>query len=124
MLRILILEDEPFIAMDLQLAFEDVGVEPHVAANCDAALAVADEIDLDGAVLDVNLGQGQTCAPVAALLRSKSVPFVLHTGDLDRQGEFLRDLDAPVIPKPTTSRVLVETVIGLLKLDVTETAVR
>ena len=39
--------------------------------------------DVDGAVLDVNLGHGQTCEAVANALRARRVPFVLNTGDLD-----------------------------------------
>jgi len=35
---ILILEDEPLIAMDLQLAFEDAGAEAVVTVSCDEAM--------------------------------------------------------------------------------------
>ena len=39
---------------------------------------------IDGAVLDVNLGHGETCEPIAVELRKRRIPFLLHTGDLDR----------------------------------------
>jgi len=100
-LVILLLEDEPLIAMDLQFVFEDHGVEVHVAASCSAASEIVDKVRIDGAVLDVNLGRGETCEKVAARLRRSGVPYVLHTGDLDRQGEAIRKLDAIVVPKPT-----------------------
>ena len=84
---ILILEDEPLIAMDLQLAFEDAGAEAVVTVSCDEAFEAMDGAEFDGAVLDVNLGKGETCEPVAVELRARGVPFLLHTGDLDRHIE-------------------------------------
>ena len=96
----LVLEDEPLIAMDLEFAFEDVGHRAVVAVNnAEARQAVADHA-IAGAILDVSLGDGETCEPTAKLLSENNIPFVLHTGDLDRVGEPLRELDAPVLPKP------------------------
>ena len=100
-LVVLLLEDEPLIAMDLQFVFEDHGVEVHVAPSCSAASDIIDKVGLDGAVLDVNLGRGETCERVATRLREIGVPFILHTGDLDRHGEAIRNLNATVVPKPT-----------------------
>ncbi|TCD04885.1 response regulator [Erythrobacteraceae bacterium CFH 75059] len=100
-LLILVVEDEPMIALDLQLALEDEGVTAQVAASCDEAHALLERHAFDGAILDVNLGPGATCRKVAGTLRSRGIPFVLHTGDLDRQGEAMRELNAMIIPKPT-----------------------
>ncbi|KWV95352.1 MULTISPECIES: response regulator [unclassified Erythrobacter] len=113
MKTILILEDEPFIAMDLQFAFEDSGVQAVVAVSCSEAFTALDRHAVDGAVLDVNLGQGETCEPVAQELRKRDVPFVLHTGDLDRAGEALRDLAAPILAKPMDAEAVVERILGL-----------
>ena len=104
----LILEDEPFIAMDLQHAFEDGGHRAFTAVNIDEAMDLLQRETFDGAVLDVNLGRGMTCEPVADALRDSGIPFILHTGDLDRVGEFLRRFGAPVIAKPTPSDDVVE----------------
>ena len=101
MKSVLILEDEPFIAMDLQLAFEDAGAEAAVTVSCDEAFAALADRAIDGAVLDVNLGHGETCEPIAVELRKRRIPFLLHTGDLDRAGEALRDLEAPIMAKPS-----------------------
>ncbi|HAD18161.1 MAG TPA: response regulator [Erythrobacter sp.] len=110
---ILILEDEPLIAMDLQLAFEDAGAEAVVTVSCDEAFEAMDGAEFDGAVLDVNLGKGETCEPVAVELRARGVPFLLHTGDLDRAGEALRDLDAPILAKPSGADDVVSRLFGL-----------
>lgn len=113
--RILVLEDEPFIALDLQLALEDEGAEAHIATTCEDAIALLNAQRFDGAVLDVNLGGGQTCEAAAGHLRDKGVPFVLHTGDLDRQGEMLRTLKARIIPKPTPAIHVARSLLDLVE---------
>lgn len=106
---VLILEDEPFIALDLQYACEDAGLEAVMARTSRQALdAIAGNKAIDGAVLDVNLGRGESCEAVARVLRERGVPFVLHTGDLDRTGELLRDMDAPILAKPTAAAAVIE----------------
>lgn len=110
-LVVLLLEDEPLIAMDLQFVFEDHGVEVHVAASCSAAGEIIDKYPIDGAVLDVNLGRGETCENIATRLRALGIPFILHTGDLDRQGEAIRKLDATVVPKPTPAPAVAQRIL-------------
>jgi DNA-binding NtrC family response regulator len=109
----LVLEDEPFISMDLQFAFEDAGYSAVSAVDNEEAFAhIADRI-IKGAILDVNLGGGQTCEPTAMKLKELSIPFVLHTGDLDRAGEHLRGLKAPVIAKPRPADDVVSQIVKL-----------
>ena len=99
--RVLILEDEPLIAMDLSMAFEDCAIAAVTAVTCA-------EQAIDGAVLDVNLGGGETCEQIALVLKERAIPFILNTGDLDRSGELLRAIDAPVVAKPTPADRVVE----------------
>ena len=76
---VLVAEDQPFIAMDLALAVEDVGgkvVGP--AASGEEALAfLATEI-VGAAILDVNLVDGD-CSAVVEVLVGLDVPFIVHT---------------------------------------------
>jgi DNA-binding response OmpR family regulator len=79
--RILLVEDEYLLALDLQSELEDIGVvvlgpEPSVAG---ALRRVADEPRIDAAVLDVNLG-GEFVFPVADALRARGVPFIFCSG--------------------------------------------
>jgi len=77
---ILIVEDEPLIAMMLEDFIQSLGHE--VSGNCDSvgsALAEIARADFDLAILDVNL-KGESVWPVAAALRAKGIPFVLATG--------------------------------------------
>ena len=110
----LILEDEPFIAMDLAYAFEDAGHVALSAVDNVEAKAHIDGSRLAGAVLDVSLGAGQTCEETATRLCERGIPFVLHTGDLDRAGEHLRRFDAPVIAKPQPSDNVVQRLVDLI----------
>jgi DNA-binding response OmpR family regulator len=109
--RVLIVEDEFFIALDIgqQLAdagFEVVGPAPSVAK---ALKLVADQ-GCDVAILDVNLG-GETSEPVAQKLRDSDKPFVVLTGYASdsRQPWFGA---APVLSKPLRMEDLVAALRG------------
>lgn len=109
---ILLLEDEPLILMDLEYAAEDCGCTVLSAASCEQALAlVASGTAIDVAILDVTLGDGSTCIPVARALEALCVPFILHSGDLDRHDERVRDLDARLIAKPAAADTVIAAAI-------------
>jgi len=101
--RLLILEDEPMILMDLTFAAEDQGFTVLSARNCDEAIQLIETHQISAGILDVNLGSQETCEKVARRLKDIEVPFFLHTGDLDRHGELLERLGARVIAKPAPS---------------------
>jgi len=80
--RVLIVEDDYFVASDLAQRLEEIGiiiVGP--AGTVKAALELIDhyEEQLDGAVLDVNLRE-ERVYPVAEALATRAVPFVFTTG--------------------------------------------
>ncbi len=98
---ILIVEDEPLIAMMLEDFLESMG--HNVRSTCDTvsqALEEADKGGFDLAILDVNL-KGESVWPVATALRKKGTPFVLASGGhVDPPpAEFQ---NAPMIEKPFT----------------------
>ena len=116
---ILILEDEPFIMLDLEMAAEDHSCKPLTSFNCDAALAIIAEADaqeggIDVAVLDVSLQDGETCLPVARELERRGVPFLLHTGDLVGDDGTVMGIDAPVLAKPTSASAVVGAALALI----------
>ncbi len=78
--RVLIVEDEPFIAMTLEDMLTDLGCEiaGSVGQVQDALSAIA-RGNIDAAVLDVNLG-AQKIDPVADELARLRLPFVFTTG--------------------------------------------
>lgn len=79
--RVLIVEDQALLALELQFAFEDEGAEVlgPLLSLAAARQRVADDDEIDFAVLDVDLG-GEDVYPVAALLQKRGVPFLFHTG--------------------------------------------
>ena len=78
--RILVVEDEPFIALELEELVVDLGgtLAGSVAQIADA-LALIEAGGVDAAVLDVNLGV-QKVDPVAGALAARGCPFVFTTG--------------------------------------------
>jgi CheY-like chemotaxis protein len=109
---LLILEDEPMILMDLEFAAEDCGCNALCATSVgDAMELLASHRAVNGAILDVNLGEGATCLPIARELDRRKVPYILHSGDLDRQNELVRQLGAVLVPKPADARRVIRVAI-------------
>ena len=111
---ILLLEDEPLILMDLEYAAQDFGYTTLSAGSVGEALSVIAKhgLQITTAVLDVSLGEGSTCLPVARELDRIGVPFILHSGDLDRHDEMIRTLDAELIAKPAPSEKVIAAAIA------------
>lgn len=114
--RILVAEDEPFIGFDIIDAIEAAGASAlGPAGTVKAALQILDSNRIDGAILDVNLLDGDV-APVIEVLLAKTVPFIIHTGagltDALRQSY----PGLTVFYKPTSPDVLVETIQGMLAI--------
>ncbi|WP_336490592.1 response regulator [Methylobacterium nigriterrae] len=79
--RVLVVEDEYFIADDLRRQFAACGAEvlgpvPRVE---EALALIAKTPKIDGAVLDINL-QDEMVYPVAEALQARGVPFIFATG--------------------------------------------
>lgn len=78
--RILIVEDELLLALDLQMIVEGLGatvVGP--AASVEAALTLLRENAPHAALLDANL-RGKRVTPVAEALKERGIPFAMVTG--------------------------------------------
>ena len=101
--RILIVEDEPLIAMMLEDYLDALDREvAGTADNVASALALLGDGDgIDAAILDVNLKGGDTCWPIADALASRGIPFLLATGG---SGDAVAEAHRarPVLPKPFT----------------------
>jgi DNA-binding response OmpR family regulator len=100
--NILIVEDEPLIAMMLEdfLEILERGVAG-VADSCEAALRLIAGDGVDAAILDVNLRGGEKSTPVAEALAQRGLPFIFATGGGD-DGVDERFRDRPRLQKPFT----------------------
>ena len=104
--RILIVEDEFLLAMELETLVEGGGCTAvGLASSVGQALALIDGEPPDVALLDVNL-KGERATPIAAALMARGVPFVLITGYSRPQLSEPELRDAPRIDKPVSSRAL------------------
>ena len=100
-MRVLVVEDETLIAMEMADALADMGCDVvGPASSVQKALTLANAEKLDAALLDVNL-HGQSAEPVATLLHRRGIPFPVVTGYYERAiAAAFRD--RPVVPKPFT----------------------
>ena len=98
--RVLLVEDETLVLMNLEDIVEALGctiVGP--AMRISRAMELLDGLpELDAAVLDVNLG-GETIFPVAERLAERGIPMVFTTG-YGREGLPADWHDAVVLQKP------------------------
>jgi CheY-like chemotaxis protein len=108
-LRLLIVEDEFLIAMDVeQLCRENGAVEALVvgtAAELDAHAAGGG--DFDAAVLDVMI-DGRSTLDFARGLEQRGIPFIFATGYSDRSDVFSAFPAVRVVGQPYTGDELVE----------------
>lgn len=97
--RILIVEDEPFIALTLEDMIDELGfVLAGTVSQIAEALDFIGREPVDCALLDVNLGS-EKIDPVADLLAEKGCPFIFTTG-YGRSGIPHQHAERPVLQKP------------------------
>lgn len=78
--RVLVLEDEYYLADDLEAALSSAGAEiVGPISEVSEALEQVDKNDFDVAIIDINLG-GESAFTVADQLQRQSIPFVFATG--------------------------------------------
>ena len=99
---VLIVEDEPLIAMMLEDFLESLGHE--VVGTCESveeAMEKVNEGGFDLAIIDVQLKDGQQVWPLADRLAAAGTPFIIATGGhVEPPPE--QHADAPVLCKPYT----------------------
>ncbi len=109
--RVLVVEDEFLIAMDVSAYLEAAGA--HVvgpASSVNAALEALQCTELDGAILDVNL-RGEMAYPVADALTARGIPFVFTTG-YDSRMVPARFADVKRCEKPATPEAISRALFG------------
>ncbi len=109
--KILLVEDEALVAMLLEDMLADEGCDVVATApRLTEALAYAESLEFDLAILDLNLA-GENTFPVAEALSARNKPFVFATG-YGAGGLPPEWRDRPTLQKPFTatdvSRVLGE----------------
>jgi CheY-like chemotaxis protein len=98
--RILVVEDDPVVAVDYHFLLEGVGALQAFAPSNPRALAYLGTHAVDGAIIDYHLTDG-ICTPVLKLLVALHVPFVVISGDTFGVDDV--PPNAPMLSKPVTA---------------------
>jgi CheY-like chemotaxis protein len=112
-LRVLVVEDEFLIALDLLSILDDLGcVALGPAATVPEALRLLMADPPDATLLDLNLG-GASAAQVAEALTAGGRPFVIVTAYAGRPGPMLDGV--PVVAKPFWAEEIRDALLGLAR---------
>jgi CheY-like chemotaxis protein len=112
--RLLVVEDDPFISVDLQDLLASAGaVVLGPVPTVRAALALLETDRPHAALLDLNL-RGERSTPVAEALQAAAVPFVLVTGYSGSQIDEPAFREATIVPKPVRASILMRALQRLL----------
>lgn len=102
--RILLVEDEALLLLEMQDLLEDLGcLVVGTAARLPEATALASTADFDVALLDMNI-QGQRIDPVARIVKDRGLAIIFVTGYGSRT--LPPGVAAPVIDKPCSQEKL------------------
>ena len=104
-LRILVVEDDPIIALDIIGTLADAGamvIGP--AYRVAHALELLEASAIDIAVLDYRL-ETETISPVADRLSTKGIPYLFHTSSRSQVEQ--AHPGVPILQKPTRPEQLV-----------------
>ncbi len=112
--RVLIVEDEALIAMQLEAIIRDLGHE--VFAVCSSVadgLAALERGQPDLAILDANL-RGESSLPIAERLHDRGVPVIFATGYASMASLPEPLASAPTLTKPVSEQVLADAIATAL----------
>jgi PAS domain S-box-containing protein len=111
--RLLVVEDEPLVALDMIGCLEEAGAEMAAPiGTVKEALQIIDSAPFDGALLDGNL-RGQKVDEVAAALTRRNIPFLFVSG-YGRESLPRAFRNAAVLSKPFSPEGLVEAAARLV----------
>ena len=104
--RVLIMEDEFIIALDLSDITQDLGflVEGPYATLAEGTRAIAEHRP-DAAILDVHLADGEVY-PLADQLMQLGVPIIFHSGHADQTSLLARYPSARTASKPCPAELI------------------
>ncbi len=114
--RILVVDDEPLIAMDIVSSLREAGCEVvGPAATLERASALIENNAFDAALLDGNLG-GRPVDQLAAALTKRGIPFAFITG-YGRDSLPKAFGQTPIIGKPFNREQLLDALGQVLRRD-------
>jgi len=110
--RVLLIEDEPFVALDITQSFEQAGAHVSAAHTLKDALRLLRSEVPAAAVLDFGL-PGDAGKVLCDELKAAAVPYVIYSGYPRPEGIN----DVPFISKPACTDEVLQAVQDLLTTD-------
>jgi DNA-binding response OmpR family regulator len=105
-LRILCIEDNPLLVMQLEMVIEEVG---HVFAGSATRFAdveaAFDQLDFDFALIDIDLADGRTGGLIAEWLKDRGKPSLFITGQ-EQLAQTYEHSSLGTIVKPVSQETL------------------
>ena len=108
---ILVVEDEPLIALDIAEALEKVGATVVTADTLKHALIAVERPGITGAIVDRALKDGDT-TPICERLNERGIPFMIYSG-FSKTGRGACS-GAPHLAKPASEGQLVMAMVNLI----------
>ena len=109
---VLVVEDEPIIALHIADSFKKAGASVIIARTLEDATIKSECPGLAAAVIDHALHGGRTTSDVCARLKERNIPFVVYSGFSQLEGACA---SGELVHKPAHPYVLVSTLAGLLR---------
>jgi CheY-like chemotaxis protein len=107
---ILVVEDEPLIALELRSLLENAGACVFAATQLPHALGLADHPDLCAALLDYRMGDGDV-GSLCNRLEKRGLPFIFYSGHDD---QLERWPDAVLVSKPSGEEKIIAALTTVL----------
>lgn len=99
-MRVLLVEDNFIVALDLADLVREAGDEPiGPVASVQDGLAALEQDGVEAAILDINLG-GENALPLAHRLKEQGIPYAFATGYSPDDVIPPEQAEAPVLAKP------------------------
>lgn len=109
--RILLVEDEPLICLDIENSLDQLGHDVSTTPTVAEALARVEAGEVDLAILDYRL-KGTDTTAVAARLREANIPFIVSSGSFAANELDAVFAGARVLAKPFSTEGLIDAVAG------------
>ena len=113
-MRILLVEDDPLICLDLETSLVELGALVTSASDVARAVqAIADEA-LDFAILDFEL-RAETSEPIAVAARARKLPFLFLSGYGEQDARFERWPGIHILVKPLSVATITRGIWDVLR---------
>jgi DNA-binding response OmpR family regulator len=110
---VLVVEDEPLVAMDVADSFRNAGAQVVIARTLPDALKKTELPKLTAAVIDHALHDGIT-SEVCTRLNERNIPFIVYSGFNKLEGACA---SGELVAKPASPQMLLAALTGVLSRE-------